>query len=143
MTLTDVFMLPPDTVLQPVRELSEELRREIDSDEGDFVVSWANGRVHSKVVNAETAALINQFERPSTIAHAVARFSRGRGASAEQLLDDAMPLLESLISGQLLVPADSSIASKRRPPLADEDNVDGWTVVRCVQSLEDTEVYLV
>jgi serine/threonine-protein kinase len=143
MTLTDIFILPPDTILQPVRELSEELRRETDSDEGDFVVSWANGRVHSKVVNAETAALIHQFERPSTIAHAVARFSRGRGTSAEQLLDDAMPLLESLISGQLLVPADSGIASKRRPPLADEENVDGWTVLRCVQSMEDTEVYQV
>lgn len=143
MTLTEVFILPPDTVLQPVGELSEKLRREIGSNEGDFAVSWANGRVHSKVVNAETAALIRQFEKPSTIAHAVARFSRGKATSAEQLLDAAMPLLESLISGQLLVPADSSGASRRRPPLGDEESVDGWTVVRCVQSLEDTEVYQV
>src|SRR5271156_186688 len=113
MTLTDVFILPPDTLLQPVGELSEELRGDIGSGDGDIVVSWANGRVHSKVVSAETAALIHQFEKPSTIAHAVARFSRGRATSAEQLLTDALPLLESLISGQLLVPADSSAASKR------------------------------
>jgi serine/threonine-protein kinase len=143
MTLTDIFILPPDTLVQPARELSEELRRETDSEEDDFVVSWANGRVHSKVVNADTAALIQQFQRPSTIAHAVARFSRGRGTGAEQLLDDAMPLLESLISGQLLVPADSSLASQGRLPLADEVNVAGWTVVRCAQSMADTEVYQV
>lgn len=143
MILTDVFILPPDTILQPVGELTEELRREIGSGEGDFAVSWANGRIHSKVVNGETAALIREFETPTTIAHAVARFSRGKATSAERLLDDAMPLLESLILAQLLVPADSSGASRRLPPLADEESVDGWTVVRCVQSLEDTEVYLV
>ena len=68
MALTEAFVLPAGMVLQPVRELTEELRREIGSEEGDFALSRPNSRAYSKVVDAETAALIRQFEKPSTIA---------------------------------------------------------------------------
>ena len=89
----------------------------------------------------KAAALIRQFEEPSTIAQAVARFSRGKAIDAERVLEEALPLLQSLIAEQLLVAAGSIGAFKLQPSLADGDAVDGWTIVRCVQTLEDTEVY--
>jgi serine/threonine protein kinase len=141
MALTDTFVLPAGTMLQPVSELTKELRREIRSADGDFALSRPNSRAHSKVVDAEAAALIRQFEKPSTIAKAVARFSRGKAVSAERLLENALPLLQSLIVEQLLVAADSIGALELDPSLADENSVDGWAVLRCVQMLEDTEVY--
>ncbi len=143
MLLTEPLVLPVGTTLLPVGELSEELRREIGSKEGDFALSRRNSRQHSKVFNAETAALIRQFEGPSTIAQAVARFSRGKSVNPEQLLEEALPMLQMLIGQQLLVAADSIDAAEHQPALAGEKEVHGWEIIRCVQSLQDTEVYQV
>jgi serine/threonine-protein kinase len=143
MTLTDVFVLPAGTTLQPVMELTEEVRQAIGSAENDFALSRSNSRAHSKVVDAETAALIRQFDRPTTIAQAIARFSRGRSASPECLLEEALPFLRSLIAEQLLVADGSAEASGLQPSLAPDDHVGSWAVVRSIQALEDTEVYQV
>src|SRR5580700_5672407 len=101
MPLTDSFVLPAGAVLQPVSELPEEVRREIGSQNEDFTLSRPNSRTHSKVIDAEAAALLRQFQKPATIAQAVARFSRGRRASAERLLEEALPMLQSLIEAGL------------------------------------------
>jgi eukaryotic-like serine/threonine-protein kinase len=142
MKLTGPFILSKDVVLQPVTDLPDEVRRAIGKDDGAFALSRVNSRVHSKVVDAETANLIRNFEKPCTIAQAVARFSRGKAASAEELLDDALPLLQSLIAQQLLVQPDSQKGFELEPTLAPDDSVEGSTVIRCIQTLEDTEVYL-
>lgn len=141
MALTDTFVLPDGIMLQPVSELTEDLRRQIGATDGDFALSRPHSRAHSKVLDAETAALILQFEKPSTIAQAVARFSRGKAVSAERLLEEALPLLQSLIAEQLLVGVDSIESQGLQHSLGDEDSVDGWAVVRCIQALDDTEVY--
>jgi eukaryotic-like serine/threonine-protein kinase len=141
MALTDTFVLPAGTILQPVSELTEELRREIGSAGGEFALSRPNSRAHSKVVDADAAALIRHFEKPSTIAQAVARYSRGKPESAERLLEEALPLLQALIAEQLLVAAGSLGALELQPSLANEISADGWAILRCIQSLEDTEVY--
>ena len=153
MRLTGSFVLPKDAQLQPASELSEELRRSSGAADGDFALSRKNSRAYSKIVDAAAAQLIRQFEKPSTIAVAVARFSRTRNSDTaptpperivpEQILEDALPLLRSLIGEGLLVEAASTQALPTTESLASGNNIDGWLVTRCIQSLEDTELYLV
>ena len=143
MALTDPFVLPTGTVLVPVRDLPETLRRDIQAGEEDFAISRPNSRTQSKVIDAEAAALIRHFETPHTIAQAVAQYSRGKTDNAERLLEEAFPLLQSLIAAQLLVKADSKVAQEIKATLAIDDMVEGWTVANCVQTLEDTELYQV
>jgi serine/threonine-protein kinase len=148
MRLTGSFVLPQDVDLRPALELAEELRRSTGAVDGDYALSRPNSRSHSKIVDAAAAQLIRQFQKPSTIARAIARFSRTRPAeaqpvAAEQILEDALPLLRSLIREGLLVAAGSIQASSSREPLAAGDSVDEWTIMRCIQALEDTELYLV
>ncbi|HEY6252690.1 MAG TPA: lanthionine synthetase LanC family protein [Candidatus Angelobacter sp.] len=143
MVLTDPFVLPAGTVLLPVRELPENLRRDLQAEEDDFAISRPNSRTQSKIVDPEAAALIRHFQTPHTIAQAVARYSKEKAEDAERLLEEAFPLLQSLINSQLLVAADSKEAQEIKPTLAAEDAVEGWTVVSCVQTLEDTELYQV
>ncbi len=148
MRLTGSFVLPQDVELRPVLELAEELRRIIGAADGDFALSRPNSRSHSKIVDAGAAQLIRQFDKPSTIAQAVARFSRiqpngPERIAAEQILEDALPLLRSLIREGLLVEDGSNQSTPSTQSLAPGETVDAWTMVRCVQSLEDTELYLV
>ncbi len=148
MRLTGSFVLPQDAELRPALELGEELRQRTGAADGDFALSRPNSRSHSKIVDAGAAELIRHFEKPSTIAQAVARFSRtqSNGAEqidAEQLLEEALPLLRSLIRAGLLVEAGSNQSTPSTESMARGESVGEWTIVRCVQSLEDTELYLV
>jgi serine/threonine-protein kinase len=141
MALTDPFVLPAGTVLVPVSELPENVRREIQAEEDDVAISRPNSRAQSKILDREAAALVRHFEKPHTIAQAVARYSRGKEQNPEQLLEEAFPLLQSLIASQLLVAADSQEAQEIQATLKPGEVVEGWTILRCVQTLEDTELY--
>lgn len=143
MALTDAFVLPAGTVLLPVSELPENVRREIQAEEDDFAISRPNSRTQSKIIDREAAALIRHFEKPHTIAQAVASYSQGKTESPERLLEDAFPLLQSLIASQLLVAANSDEAQEIKATLAAGEMVERWSIVRCIQSLEDTELYQV
>src|SRR5271165_344608 len=147
MRLTGSFVLPQDIELRPALEIGEELRRSSGAADGDFALSRPHSRSHSKIVDASAAALIRQFEKPSTIAKAVARFSRDQPGGlervdAERILEDALPLLRSLVRQGLLVEAGSDQSAPSKESLTAGDPVDGWIIARCIQSLEDTELYL-
>ncbi len=140
--ITDAFVLPFGSVILAAKDLPEQVRIDIGSEDGDFVLSRPNSRAFSKVIEAEAAELIRAFEEPTTIALAVARFSKRKNLSPDQVLEDALPLFFSLIREGLLVSPDSEAASAIAPSIANNGEVDGWTALRCVQMLEDSEVYL-
>lgn len=141
MAITDHFVLAAGTLIQPAFELPEALRGRIDAGESDFVLSRPGSRSLAKVIDRDAALLIAEFEKPSSIAHAVARFSRGRGEDPEELLESAVPLVQSLIAAGLLVKPNSHQAENVRASLAPGTEVDQWVVVRCVQTQQDTELY--
>jgi serine/threonine protein kinase len=143
MAITDSFVLPDGFVLQAVSELPEMLRRELASRDGDFILSRPTSRARAKVIEPGAAEVVREFNEPSTIARAVARCSRRTGLSAQRLLEDALPMLLSLIGSGLLVPAGSQEALPIQPSLVGEKSVGEWKVLRCAQALEDTEIYQV
>ncbi len=143
MQITGTFVLPEDAILQPVVELSEEFRRLIGSEDGDFALTRKGSRTLSKVIDADAATLLRNFEKPSTIAMAVARFSRSQGGDPEQALADALPMLRALISDGLLVGEDSEYRPSISASLTVGAVIDGWQVTQSIQALEDTEVYQV
>ena len=148
MRLTGTFVLAQDVEIRPVIEFSEEVRRSTGADEGDYALNQPNSRSHSKIVDAGAAELIRQFAKPSTVAQAVARFSRAQPEgsekiAAEKILEDALPLLRSLVDQRLLVEAGETQPAPNAESFSAGDKVDEWQVALCIQSLEDTELYLV
>ena len=141
MALTGPLVLPAGCVLQPVTELPEAFRRDIEPEEGDFVISRPNSRAQAKVIDSDSAELVSEFRKPTTIARAVARLSKSRGVRAQDLLEDALPLLQLLLGAGLLVESDSVEASAVGPSLAVGHILDGWAIVRCIQAIEDVEIY--
>jgi len=115
MAFTDPFVLPAGTILLPMRELPENVRREIQAEEDDFVISRPDSPAQVTIIDRKTAAIVRHFEKPQTIAEAVARYSRDKHEDPEQLLEEAFPILQSLIASQLLVAADSQEAREAKP----------------------------
>jgi eukaryotic-like serine/threonine-protein kinase len=141
--ITDPLVLPPDVVLAPVANLAEDVRRRLDSGAGDWAVTRPRARAASCLVDADAAVLLEEFRAPSTIVDAVVRFSRARGADPEAVLTEAYPLLDRLVRAGFLVPEGTDEAGVLLPSFPPGDEVAGFQVLECVQSLDDTELYQV
>jgi len=77
--VTDVFVLPEDVVLLPIGALAPEQRDELEGSEGDVAITHARGRTQPKLLDADTAQLVEEFRDGRTIVDAVVRFLRRRG----------------------------------------------------------------
>src|SRR4051812_37904186 len=110
MLVSEPLILPPGVLLLPVDDLPEALLKDIKADPGDFALVRPATRTLSKIIDSDLASLVQQFRSPLTIAQAVLRYSQDRSTPPQQTLESAFPLLQSLLAGQLLVPADSPAA---------------------------------
>lgn len=144
MNPTEIYVLPQDAELTPVCELPEASRRDIGAhDNGDLVLSRRNSRAFSKLLGVRASELIAEFRTPKTIAQAVARFSKEAGLDAEAELEEAVPVLQSLIQAGYLVPFDAKSVSTIAPSLSRTVEIAGWAVLQLVQTMDDTEIYQV
>ncbi len=135
------FVLPPDIVIVPVRSLAPGVRSQIEWTNDDFAVSRPRMRRPSKVVDRASAGLLEEFREPSTIVEAVLRYSRARVLDACRTLEEAFPALESLVAGEVLVPAGSETAQAVAAPLVAGMCLGAFEIVRLVQALEDSALY--
>ncbi len=143
MAITDPLVLPPDVLLVPVAELPEELRLKLRCSEGDYALTRPRSRAASRVVDAQAAVLLDEFRSPTTIVEAVLRYSRAREADPQETLEEAYPLLQTLLDAGLLVPEGDAGAAAIRPSLLPGEEIAGFEVIECVQGLDDTELYQV
>jgi eukaryotic-like serine/threonine-protein kinase len=141
--ITGEFVLPGDVVLAPVASLPEQLRAQLEAEEGDFAVSRRGSRSASRIVDAEGAELLERFRSPSTIVEVVIAHSRDHGTGAETTLEEAYPLVQRLIAAGVLVPAGTDAAQELRPAAGRGDRLAGYEVITSIQVLEDTELHQV
>lgn len=135
------LILPPDIRFIPAMELSEEIRQKIGAGEDDITVTRPQSRAPSKVIDAETYALLREFEKPNTIVQAVLRFSKQRKLPAGQVFDDAFPLLRSFFESKLLVDPDSVEAHPVEAAHSIGQQVAGVSIEEVLAVISDTELY--
>ncbi len=141
MQMTEPMVLPVDLLILPVQDLPEHVRQQVKAEEGDFALTRPNSRTPSRIIDAAAADLLKEFRSPVTIVEAVIRYSRERKIDPEQTLEEAYPLLERLAGSHLLVPSSSDEAKKIQASLEVPSRFMEFDVVRCLQSLDDTELY--
>jgi eukaryotic-like serine/threonine-protein kinase len=139
--LRQPFLLPPDVLLFPVEELAAHVREHLECGEDDYAVTRPGMRSFSRIVDRETAALLEEFRQPSPLAEAILRYSRRNGLDPHDLLERAFPVLEAFSAALFLVPANSPLAEGVTASFAPGQLVSGYEVRRLVQVLEDTELY--
>src|SRR6185436_7784472 len=143
MSITDPLVLPRDVILVPVAKLPAETRARFPHAEGDWAITHPRSRTPSRILDALSGALVEEFRTPKTIAEAVIHFSREHEADPESTLEEAYPLLQRLLDSGFLVEESAAEAEGIKPSLHPGEEVAGFTVVDCVQGLEDTELHLV
>ncbi len=141
MNITEPFVLKEDVLLIPVADLSDDVRGKLSCDEGDFTLSRRHGRVLAQVIDSETAALLSRFRAPCTIADAVFEKSRALRKDPEAWLDELLPHLGRFLHSRVLVPAGSEEEQELRPWFESGAKIGRWEIVRCVNFIEDTEIY--
>jgi serine/threonine-protein kinase len=141
MSTSEAMILPPDLLLIPVKDLPEPVRQQIQAEDGDYALTRPQSRTPSRIVDADSAELLQHFREPNTIVQAVLQYSRATNSDPEKVLEGAYPMLEKLARSHLLVPSDSEQARRIEPLLQVGARIAGVEVVRPVQALEDTEVY--
>ena len=140
--LNGPLVLPTDLLIVPVQELGDAVRSAVGNPADGYVLTRPRARRPSQLVNASAHSLLKLFSSPTTIVDAVIRFSRDRELDAEETLRSAFPLLEKLVIEELLLTA-SQTAISGEPTLHLEEDVAGFRIVRCLQVMNDTEVYQV
>ena len=141
MNVTEPFVLKEDVVLIPCGELSNDMRARISFDDGDFTVLHRHGRTRMQVIDGETAALLQLFREPRTIAAAVLEDSRKLGKPPQTHLDELLPYLDVLLERRILIPAGSGEEEEIRPHYDSGTIIEGWTIVRCAYLIDDSEIY--
>jgi len=141
MNITEPFVLKEDVLLIPVADLSDDVRGKLSYDEGDFTLSRRHGRVLAQVIDGETAALLSRFREPCTIADAVLEKSHALRKDPEAWLDELLPHLGRFLHSRVLVPAGSDEEKELRPQFESGAKIGRWEIVRCVNFIEDTEIY--
>jgi eukaryotic-like serine/threonine-protein kinase len=143
--LTGALRLAADVVLCPVEDLAAEVRRRLPPQDGGYAISRPRTRHGSRLLAADSADLLRQFEKPCTLVEAVLRHSRAYAVDPAATLDAAYALVERLASEGFLVAAGDGDGDGG-PVVASwavGDRVAGFEVLRCVHLVDDSEVYLV
>ena len=141
MSITDPLVLPVDVTIVPVTSLSSALQARLKARNGEYALTRPQGRSRAKLVNAEAAALLEEFRSAKPVAAAVIAFAKRSGADAGAVLTQAFPLLRDCFNASFLVPASSPEAAPILPTRDRGDRIGRFEVLRCVQLQDDTELY--
>lgn len=107
---------------------------------GDMVLDRPDQRQHSKLVNATTARLLEQFRAPKRLPEAVAALSRAQGLDPFEVLSEAAPLIAELRTCGILQPVTADQPARTR--FAPGANLYGYRIEKILRRTGDTEVAL-
>lgn len=141
--ITTRFVLRSDVRLTPVIELPPGAREQMGAGEGDYALSRPSSREPVRVLDRDSADLLQRFRSPTGIVDAILGYSRDHHVAAEGTLEEAYPMLLRFIESQVLVAAESDARSSSRFGLTVGDQFGGARVLTNLQVLDDTEVHLV
>lgn len=136
------LVLPDDVDLAPASALDGKLRRRINARAGDYTLSRPGARTGAKVVDSDTASLLQQFRSPTTISEAILDRVRRTGEDPQSLLSAFHPVLVSLIRSRILISVAEAAREEMEARHRPGDVVCGCVIRSLLHVMEDTELYV-
>jgi eukaryotic-like serine/threonine-protein kinase len=100
-------------------------------------------RITSRLLDEPARRFLELLREPMAVTAAVLRTAKQYGGDPVEILESAVPLLESLLRSQLVTCVDDDAPAAGPPTAAPGTMLHGWEVVAPVHVVADTHVYLV
>lgn len=139
MDILEKIRLAEGVELIPVKEINDlpELKN-LEFEVDDYILNKPRSRHRSKVISHDMAQLLRQFEKPITIVDAVINYATAVAEDPVQLLEQAHPFVIDLVKQELLV---FKWDASKESVFKISELFEGYRIVKCIQKIEDTEVY--
>lgn len=140
-TASQRFVLAADVEVFPASEASAPGTISDAVQASDRIVTNHSSRVRSRLVSYAVAEVLQSFAVPNTIVAVIKEFAAANGLQAKETLRDIFPALQEFVRLGWLVPAETA-TSKPSSRFKLGEIVNGWALLRNVQRLPDTELWL-
>ncbi len=141
MPASDLYILPENVQLIPVKEIAEHTRAKFEYNEDDFIITYSNARNTSKVIDSASAGLLNEFKKPSSIIEGIYKYSFINKLDPQETLEQAYDFLSRLRSEGFLALYDEHSPESLKDVFQKGESFKDYEVVAKIQGISDTEVY--
>lgn len=140
MSVNAQYTLSANVQLIPVTAVAEQTRKRFEHREDDFVITCSNARNTSKIIDHDSAALLQEFKKPASLAEGIFKYSFVHKLNPQETLEKVYPFLLRLRNEGFLVTHDAAAANPAES-LLQSGSLEGYEIVEKLQGISDTEVY--
>jgi serine/threonine protein kinase len=137
----DLYVIPEALQLFPTEHLPAAVRRQVTDPRISYAATIVGSRRHTKVMDAATGELLEQFGEPSSMIDAVLRISAAGELNPQAVLESAYPVLLFFVREGLIIPVESREEQAASWRFGPGDVIGSFRVLRQVHLLEDSGVY--
>ncbi|SKB77545.1 protein kinase domain-containing protein [Dyadobacter psychrophilus] len=140
MASNQLYILPEDVQVLPVKELPEQALAKFEYEADDFIITYTHARNTSKIVDASSASLLQEFRKPKSLPEGVLTYALLNNLDAQQILEGSYTFLARLRNEGFLVSYDDTFG-KNKQSLKDGDKFKDFEIVSKLEGVADTEIY--
>ena len=134
------LVLPEEVSIVDSDALPQEMKEQLEVEDGDKLLSKSFARETSKVINSEFAEIISQFKTPKSLVAVVFEYAKQHQENPEELLNSLFDPMIDIIQKGFLVSKES--AEEEKTPLISNNSFQDYKILYNVHHTEDTELYM-
>jgi serine/threonine protein kinase len=142
MVVNTEYILSEAVEIFPVGDLPIAIRSKISAEDTDFALTKRQARDATRVLDADSACFVKLFRVPRRIVDAVLLFSNQNHLNPESTFEECYALICELRDAGVLVPVNEINTYTESGDLPIGTVIEGYQIIRRIQSLEDTGVYI-
>jgi len=140
MATHQLYILPEEVQVLPVKALPEQTLAKFEYEADDFIITYNHARNTSKVVDASSASLLQEFRKPKSLPEGVLTYAMLNNLDAQTILEGSYTFLTRLRSEGFLVSYDDTFG-KNRQFFKSGERFKDYEIVSKLDGVADTEIY--
>ncbi|MCE7064068.1 protein kinase domain-containing protein [Dyadobacter sp. CY326] len=140
MASNQLYILPEDVQVLPVEKLPQQARAKFEYETDDFIITYTHARNTSKIIDASSASLLQEFRKPKSLPEGVLTYALLNNLDAQKILEGSYTFLTRLRSEGFLVSYDDTFGKEKlffRPG----ERFKEYEIVSKLDGVADTEIY--
>lgn len=140
MAPNQLYILPEDVQVLPVKALPDQALAKFEYEADDFIITYTHARNTSKIIDASSASLLQEFRKPKSLPEGVLTYALLNNLDAQTILEGSYTFLTRLRGEGFLVSYDDTFG-KNRQSFKAADRFKDYEIVSKLDGVADTEIY--